>query len=542
MSNENNPQSPANFAPNAIPTYAQMPSLKPQFQYTGRDAILSAVMLLLGFMFMRCVFINTAGFFTSAFFILLMVICLIYLKHENVKLSFYCLTLCGVYFAFSLVFSITDNDLIKSLDTVFLMLLGAYTVFAAANGREKPNRHFTFDMLKSVFSVPFSGFGYATKALKTGKKSGIRTVLLVILGLIVTVPLTLIIFSLLSSADESFGRVIGDFFENFDFNIVFVFELILAIPVGFYLFGLVFSNVKKIKANLITDEWYDMRRENMRFLPTVTAYAAVTPIVILYIVFVFLQADYFFSAFGGTLPAAFSYSEYARQGFFELFRVAIINLFVIAALTLFSKNRADGKKPLALRIYTAVLAVLTLLILVTAFSKMALYIKYCALTWKRVYVSWFLILLAVFFIVIIIKQFREKLCIANVMSVVFTLLFAVLCFGNIDGQIARYNIWRFTEYGERVDLEALYQLSDDGWAVVLESEEFDGTDDQITEESSGWAEIYCTNDYVSANWGDKDRLEALSNNRQQNNDYRYSYYNFSSLAVKSLTEKMSAGK
>ncbi len=520
-----------------IPVYAAAPNVKPQYAFTNRDTAFSAAMLLMGFAFMRYVFFNVAGYFTTAFFVLLMTLCVVYLKGEGKKLSFYHLTLCGVYYAFSLVFSITDNGFVKSLDTLFLLLLGAYTVFAVANDRERPNRHFTLDMLNSLFSVPFAGFGCAPKAMKTGKKSVGRTILLVLLGLLITVPLTLLVFGLLSSADEGFNSLMTGIFKDFTFDIALVLQIILAIPVGFYLFGLLFSNIKKFKSIYLTDEWYDIRRNGMRILPSVTAYAAVTPIVILYLVFVFVQADYFFSAFSGALPASFSYAEYARQGFFELFAIALINLAVIAALTLFSKYREDGKKPLALKVYTIVLSALTLLILATAFSKMALYIESFGLTRKRVYVSWFMILIAIFFVVIIIKQIKEKLCIANAMSVVFTLLFAVLCFGNIDGQIARYNIYRYTEYGEKVDLEALYDLSDDGWAVVLKSEGFSGLDVEITKESKENLDLYYGN-YENDNLGESNRLERLSKARQFDIDYKFNYYNLSSLAVKTLTEKM----
>ncbi len=529
---------PAN---DSVPMYASSLNIKPQFSFTGRDGALGAVMLLLGFAFMRYVFFNTAGFFTTAFFAILMTVCVIYLKGEGKKLSFYHLTLCGVYFAFSLVFSITDNDYIKSLDTLFLMLLGAYTVFAITNERERPNKHFTFDMLKSLFSVPFAGFGYAPKAMKTGKKSIGRTLLMVLVGLIVTIPLTVIVYQLLTSADEGFYTLMSGIFDDFSFDFSIVIQIILAVPVGFYLFGLVFSNVKKLKADYITNEWYDMRRNSMRFLPAATAYAAVTPIIILYLAFVFVQADYLFSAFSGTLPNTFSYAEYARQGFFELFAISIINLAVIAALTLFSKNRTDGKKPFALKVYTVLLSVLTLLILITAFSKMSLYISNFGLTGKRVYVSWFMILIAVFFAVIVIKQFAEKLCIANIMSVVFTLLFAVLCFGNIDGQIARFNIYRYTEHGEKVDLMALYDLSDDGWAVVLKSEGFNGLNSEITDESRENLDLYY-NDYSSNSTSEISRLERLSKVRQLDSEDKFNYYNISSLTLKTITNTMSKEK
>ena len=69
--------------------------------------------------------------------------------------------------------------------------------------------------------------------------------------------------------------------------------------------------------------------EKRRKLPpamTVTVLALLTGV---YLLFFGAQAATLFSAFAGVRPEGLTYAEYARQGFFELCGVAMINLAVL---------------------------------------------------------------------------------------------------------------------------------------------------------------------------------------------------------------------
>ena len=105
-------------------------------------------------------------------------------------------------------------------------------------------------------------------------------------------------------------------------------------------------------------------------------------ICLLYTSFISMQAKYLFGAFWGALPEGFSYSEYARQGFFELCRVAAINIVILLAANVMS--RAQAAENCLLRVCNTALSALTLLLLATAAAKMALYIAAYGLTVKRV--------------------------------------------------------------------------------------------------------------------------------------------------------------
>ena len=119
--------------------------------------------------------------------------------------------------------------------------------------------------------------------------------------------------------------------------------------------------------------------------------------------------------------------------------MAFINLIVIIVMQTLVRRREDGTCSGALRAYTIIIAVFTLLLIASAFSKMIMYISNKGLTLLRVYTSWFELLMAIVMVVIIVRQFRE-FKIWRVLFAAFTVMLGILCFGDVEGNIANYNI------------------------------------------------------------------------------------------------------
>ena len=208
--------------------------------------------------------------------------------------------------------------------------------------------------------------------------------------------------------------------------------------------------------------------KSFRLISNIVLYTAVTPIILLYIVFFFSQASYFLSAFSGTLPEAFSYAEYARKGFFELCTIAVINLAVIIFMNVTAKKSGE-ERTAALKIYTSVLSVSTLILIATAMSKMIMYIDTYGLTELRVYTTWFMVLCAYIFVLILIKQFKRSFRLAKAVSIGFTVLFAVLCFSRPEALIAKYNIEMYNAgYLKELDISAIENMSDDALLAAVD--------------------------------------------------------------------------
>ena len=441
--------------------------------FTKTDKIMSAVSTVLAFLFIEFAVIRTTGFVTTAVYVALITFSIVFMRKKGCKFTKYNVLMAAVLYLFAFVFSLTDSGFIKFLDSVFLFFAGAYFVYSAAEGKTQMERYLPFAMLKALFEFPFSHFG--TQALVTkecvktpGTAAGLRNLLL---GLIMAFPLTFIVGILLVSADAGMENFFTElvfssaFYRLFNYGVHFM----IALPCSLYLFGLVYSNSSRKGLRLLDHELCRKITDSVKFIPNSIGYTAVTPICILYIMFFISQASYFLSAFSGSLPSGYSYSEYARRGFFELVFVAVINLTVICLMSLFSK-KGGSEKPKALKFYNITLSVFTLILITVAMSKMVMYISISGLTRLRLYTSWFMLLCAAIFILIIIKQFRFNFRFTGWCTGIFTVMFAVLCFGHPDWAIAKYNIEMYNAgYLEDLDTGYLVEMSDDAVLTALES-------------------------------------------------------------------------
>lgn len=434
-------------------------------EFKKEDYILSFITVILAFGFVKFVLFNATGFITTALYILIISSVIVFLKKK--KFSFLGLNkfIAVILYLFSFVFSITDNHFIKVLDVIFLFGTGAYFIYSVTAQKKSIERFLPFAVMKSLFEYPFSKFGTQPKILKSGlKKSQTgKNILLIITGLVITVPVTAVVASLLMSADSNFESMITGFFKNINSEVIVkqIPQILIAIPCSYYLFGMIYSNVCRDDINILDESECSDKIVNVRFVNNIIVYTALTPICILYLLFFISQANYFLSGFTGNLPEGYTYSEYARRGFFELFAVILINLGIICTVSFTVKN-GGRYKPVVLKIYNLALCIFTLVLIATEMSKMTLYIRKYGLTPLRVYTTWFMVLCAVIFLFVIIKQFYFDFHFAKYSTTVFTVMFAVLCFSRPESLIAKYNIKMYQSgYFDELDSYSIIKMSDD---------------------------------------------------------------------------------
>ena len=160
--------------------------------------------------------------------------------------------------------------------------------------------------------------------------------------------------------------------------------------------------------------------------------------------------------------------------------VAFINFVIIALVGLLMKRDGKGAK-IVQKTVSVILSLMTLVLISTAAAKMIMYIDVYGLTPKRVYASWFICVLAVLFLLVIIRQFAQKLRLVTVSALVVTVMFAGLAFSNIDGIIARYNVERYMNGSlSEIDVVALIDCGDSAVPALADyvkwEDEKNGTD------------------------------------------------------------------
>ncbi|MBQ8195774.1 MAG: DUF4173 domain-containing protein [Oscillospiraceae bacterium] len=401
--------------------------------YTVFEGIIAVVCFVMGFLFMHYCLSYVGGIFTGAFWALFGVIGAVFAKLKKLPVTKGHVIVFVVAELFCFVPLFSANMVINTLAAFFVFGLYCY-LGLSLSGAKLFGERFVGDMLCSVFARPFASYGECPKAafgLLGRMKSG-KSLLYVFVGLLIAVPLTIVVAALLISSDAMFEDFMADILDKLPrLSFSLIGDMFWGVFVAMFLGGILFSAEKRTERS---DE-----APKFRFIPLAATLTAVTPICVFYLAYLIIQLRYLTAAFGGSLPEGVSYSDFARDGFFELCVVASINLVVILLMQAFTVRRENDRRPGALTVYTVMISVFTLLLIVTAVCKMFIYIGEYGMTPLRVYTTWFMALLAIFFVIIILWQF-VKLPLWRTVFAAFTVMFAVLCFSNTDGFIARYNV------------------------------------------------------------------------------------------------------
>lgn len=300
---------------------------------------------------------------------------------------------CVMLFCAVPVFSSTG--LVRFLSWVYAAILLCYFAYSFITSKPLFSDGFFREICEAVFALPFANFSTAPKCVAvpfTNKEKGekSKTALYILLGVLCSIP-AVIIVGAMSGAKGRKRKMTGDT-----------------------------GRAAKV--------------------PAVAICSALTPLILIYLLFFACQLPYYLSAFGGVLPDGYSYSGYARQGFFELCGVAVLDLMVIFLAGVLAKRNENGRKPVAVRIYSAVFSMITILLICSAMSKMIMYIGEYGLTGLRFYTSWFMILLGIVFLVLILHEIFPGMKTVATLFISFTVMLGVLCFCDPDARIAQYNV------------------------------------------------------------------------------------------------------
>ena len=317
--------------------------------------------------------------------------------------------------------------------------------------KDKTSQWILFDGWNALLRVPFGNFGCGFQIIagihgdgdkdmddeEICEKSRKKDIMYIFLGIVMAVPILLIVLPLLSSADEGFQRMLqssGVYIqEHFLYNLA---RMILALPVAAYLFGSIYGGIHKRNTDNIDKESLRETSRAVRIVPNTAITTAMLIVCAIYLLFIGLQGKYLFSAFAGIRPENFTYAEYARRGFFELCQTAALNLVLLLGANTFSRKGKEGSA--VLRWLNVLLSVLTLLLILTAMSKMVLYIAAFGFTIKRVLTMVFMIWMAVVFTLAIVHQWK-KFPVVRICVITGAVLYCTLCILPVEHMMDAYN-------------------------------------------------------------------------------------------------------
>ncbi len=286
----------------------------------------------------------------------------------------------------------------------------------------------------------------------------------VIRGLLIAIPVLVVFGSLLASADVVFGNRLDQLIrllrlENlpeYVFRLLYILAAAYALA-GVYLFAAGYGRTEKPAA--------DNKGSVFTFLGFTEAAIVLGGVIILFGAFVLVQFRYFFGGAVNIGVEGYTYSEYARRGFGELLIVAFFSLLMILGLSTVTRREVEVQRRLFSGL-AAGIVVLVLVMLVSAFQRLALYEAAYGFSRLRTYTHVFLVWIGLLLIAVAVLEavHLERLfaTAALISAVGFGVSLSLL---NVDAFIVRQNVDRAVR-GETLDTAYLVSLSTDAVPTI----------------------------------------------------------------------------
>ncbi len=267
------------------------------------------------------------------------------------------------------------------------------------------------------------------------------------------IPVVLIVFILLMSADSIFANIFGNIFGEFKNifmaeNFVMFCLRICIILIFFFIFSGFFVNVLKKDTMFNTENEENIIEIHVEKM---TINMILTILNIFYFIFSIIQ---FTSLFSNMNTNDFDYATYARQGFFQLMFISLINIVMMILAKVNKGNISNYTKGMSI-----VTLLFTVIILLSAFFRMNLYEKAYGYTYLRLFVYYILATEFILVLPIGLWILDKKIDILKWTIGIVTIMYLILNFSNIESTIAKRNVDRYFENQEEneIDLEYLFQ-------------------------------------------------------------------------------------
>lgn len=360
----------------------------------------------------------------------------VYLSSRRLKITPFSVFCMAATLLFAALPAIYSSPGVKGLSLLAVVCLTALSLCNMCNVRK-----FSEDSYMDFFNIPYlwcvrpmmklrESFGSVLTPGKSGKDRGL---LKIIIGLGCAVPVIAVILPLLMRSDAAFeGFMANTVFHDFG-------RLLFSAIFGGILFLFLFPAFFSLRKN---SEAPGIISINTHKIDTGISTAFLGAVSFFYLLYIVSQFAYFFSAFSYILPDNYTFSAYARRGFFEMSILCVINLGLVFAAVILTKTNEKGKLPLSLRITATFVSIFSMLLIATAFSKMYLYIQNYGLTRLRVITCVSMAVLFLIFAILLVRLFVRFPYSKVLVSCGAILLLGVLL-ADVDTMVVKYNTWAY---------------------------------------------------------------------------------------------------
>lgn len=328
------------------------------------------------------------------FFMILVSSTILVMKNDDInKKSFYLLIPIILIIFSNLILillkgTLDEND--EILNIIVLPILISIYLFSLINKNYKialVNIPLMFKIFPRYLFRNLKFLKIKTNREKTNK------ILNAVFGIIVGIVFSIVILLLLMSADDYFNKFVSKAFIsiNFDFSKIMQFVIF---------FIIIFS----IGVNLIRNRYIVMKENKTRKIDHTIIISMLSVINLVFVLFLISEISKLCGNFL-QIPNGYIYSSYAREGFFQLLFVTIINFSIILYL-IYKTNVIKENK--VIRNLVLILIAFSVLLIFNSYYRMFLYIDKFGFTNLRLQVILFLLMELILF-GIIIKKIINKI-------------------------------------------------------------------------------------------------------------------------------------
>lgn len=262
------------------------------------------------------------------------------------------------------------------------------------------------DLLEAGILAPFGGFFQRILRILSGIRKAIfglnpdyfhkkkKSILISCAVILLFLPFLIAAGKLLGQADRTFQKLINHIFSfHWHFPLWLsnlLPQFLFGLPVGAYLYGLVGTAAIR-EAPRFHGQTLRQAAETLRFTPTGALVIVLSGFIGLYALFFAVQARHLLGAFWGSIPGTLTAAQYARDGFFQLCKVMILNFLLLGISEKISLVSMRNSK--TMRCLYAALMVESLFLACTAASKLVLYIQRFGYTPLRLLSAWGILVL-----------------------------------------------------------------------------------------------------------------------------------------------------
>lgn len=430
-----------------------------------------------GLIFAFCLYKNMSGITFPICVIVTIVFAVLFMKKINFKLQRHSIpyiagmVLLGISTAMTTSFFLHFFNLLGIILLFFVFMIHQFYNDRSWNFPAYLERIFIL-FGTTIESIPLF-YRHGTGHMKGEKERKNSRILAVVIGIAVALAVLSVTLPLLLRSDIIFAKMFGEILKYINLGTILgvTFTVIIGFTFCYAFFGA-----------LCKYNFPEGKGRKLKYYDPVIGITFTSIVSAVYLIYCVVQIMYLFVGLQAGLPENVTYSEYARRGFWELLFVSIINfVMVLICMYIFQEN-------IVLKIILTVISGCTFIMMISAAYRMILYVSAYHLTFLRILVLWFLIVLTLIMAGVVVSIYRKRFPLFHFIMAVVSVMYIGLSLSRPDTLVVKYNIAHMDEINSNDFYYMMFETSLDTvpYLAEIDLEKLDGYDEYVQESAENF--------------------------------------------------------